>query len=311
MSLIEFMKSLSYWVKNPLKALGAIILRCNFLFPDGELYLKLLFRLYMGKKLILNPPQVFSEKLQWLKLYNRHSEYTRMVDKYAVKEYVAQKIGKQYIIPTLGVWNSVDEIDYNILPDQFVLKTTHGGGSGGVVVCKDKSKFDREMARKCLQRSMKTDIYKILREWPYKNVKKCIIAEQYMEDEGGVLNDYKFSCFNGYVNDVMVCIDRQKHDTKFYFFDRDWKLLPLNIRGKTAPANFTLPKPTCIDEMFEIASKLSEGLPYARIDLYAIRGKAYFGEITFYPQSGFDKNLLPETEKLYGNLIHLPDKKVE
>ncbi|WP_270488392.1 ATP-grasp fold amidoligase family protein [Butyricimonas synergistica] len=288
--------------------MNAFLVNLIRVIPD-KYYLSLLYFRYFKRILNWKSPRNFSEKLQWLKVYDRNPEYTKMVDKYAVKEYVERKIGKQYVIPTLGIWDSVDEIDYDILPNQFVLKTTHGGGGGGVVICKDKSKFNKEMARKRLLQSMNADIYKTLREWPYKNVKKRIIAEQYMEDDNGELNDYKFSCFNGYVNDVMVCIDRQLHDAKFYFFDRNWKLLPLNVRGKAASVDFTLPEPACIGEMFEIASKLSKGLPYVRVDLYAIKGKAYFGEITFYPQSGFDKNLLPEAEKFYGDLIHLPDKR--
>ena len=272
--------------------------------PDAT-YLKLLYRFRMGHRLDLKNPQTFTEKLQWLKLYNRKPEYTTMVDKYAVKQYVANIIGEEYIIPTLGVWDKFDDIDFSSLPDQFVLKTTHGGGGGGVVICKDKVTFDKATAKRKLESSMKSDIYKSLREWPYKNVKKRIIAEKFMTDSKGELNDYKFTCTNGRVHNVMICCDRGIGETKFYFFDNEWNLLRLNKRGKEAPDNFSLPKPQNLDNMFNIAQTLSMNLPYSRIDLYNIDGEIYFGEITFYPASGFDSNLLEETDVLFGNYITL------
>lgn len=272
--------------------------------PDAT-YLKLLYRFKMGKPLNLKTPKTFNEKLQWLKLYNRKPEYTKMVDKYAVKQYVANIIGEEYIIPTLGVWDKFDDIDFSSLPDQFVLKTTHGGGGGGVVICRDKQSFDKATAKRKLESSMKSDIYKSLREWPYKNVKKRIIAEKFMTDSKGELNDYKFTCTNGIVHNVMICCDRGFGETKFYFFDNKWNLLRLNKRGKEAPDNFSLPKPKNLENMFNIAQKLSMNLPYSRIDLYNIDGEIYFGEITFYPASGFDRNLLEETDILFGNYITL------
>jgi len=286
---------------------------CSFVMAHGKhipdrLYLQIVYRLQMKKWPNLSHPTLFSEKIQWLKLYNRKPEYTTMVDKYAVKEYVAKIIGEQYIIPTLGVWNTFDEIDFDSLPNQFVLKTTNGGGGHGVVICRDKMTFNKDEAKGKLEQSLQEDIYVCWREWPYKNIKPRIIAEKYMEDEYGSLNDYKFSCFDGRANDVMVCYDRGSGDTKFYFFDKNWNLLRLNIRGKNAPNGFTLPKPNCMDEMFCIAEKLSKGLPYARIDLYAVNNHPYFGEITFFPCSGVDVNLLPETEQLYGSMIKLPPR---
>ena len=166
--------------------------------PD-RIYLKWLYRLKMGKKLDLKNPKTWSEKLQWLKLYNRRAEYTMMVDKYAVKDYVAGIIGKEYIIQTIGVWDKIEDIEWGFLPDKFVLKTTYGGGSSGVVICKDKSAFDKNKAIVRLKKSMKQDIYRSLREWPYKNVPKRIIAEQYIEPSKHLndLPDYKFFCFNG------------------------------------------------------------------------------------------------------------------
>lgn len=274
-------------------------------FPD-KLYLRMLFRLEMGRKLDLNNPKTFSEKLQWLKLYNRKPEYTQMVDKYEAKKYVSNIIGEEYIIPTLGVWDRFEDINFDTLPNQFVLKTTHGGGNTGVVICKDKATLDLDSIKEKLNRSIKSDIYTRFREWPYKNVKKRIIAEELIATtEPGGLADYKFSCYNGVATDVMICMERDTGNTKFYFFDEDWQLLRYNKRGIAAPKDFTLPRPKNLDKMFEIAGVLSRGIPYLRVDLYNVDGKIYFGEMTFYPQSGLDKNLLPETELLFGSRIKI------
>lgn len=288
--------------------LASILMHLNFLFPD-KLYLSLLFRFKMGYWINWKNPKTFSEKLQWLKLYNRKPEYTTMVDKYAVKEYVAKIIGKEYIIPTLGTWEKPEDIDWENLPQKFVLKTTHGGGSSGVVVCKDKATFDKIDAIAKLNKSLNECIYKSLREWPYKDVQKRIIAEQFLSDESiynkNGITDYKFFCFNGYVDNVMVCIDRELKDTKFYFFDKDWTILPLNKRGLEVKPDFKLPKPKEINKMFEIAKELSKSIPFLRVDLYFIDNKIYFGETTFFPDSGFDSNLLQETEIKFSNLINL------
>lgn len=272
--------------------------------PD-RLYLRLMFRLKMGYWMDFDNPQTFNEKLQWLKLYNRRPEYTQMVDKYAVKEYVASIIGEQYIIPTLGVWDSVEDIDFDSLPNKFVLKTTHGGGGGGVIICQDKSNFDIGQCKTKLQQSLDSCIYRNLREWPYKDVPHRIIAEQYIENQNGQLNDYKFYCFNGVAKSVMICLDRDKGDTKFYFFSPDWELLRLNQRGVDAPENFTLPKPENIDKMFGIAERLCGTEPFLRVDLYNVNGQIFFGELTFYPASGLDGNYLETTEKLFGDYINL------
>ena len=270
--------------------------------PDAIL-LRILFRLRVGYGLDLKNPKKFNEKIQWLKLFNRNPLYTTLVDKYAVKQCIADKIGKQYIIPTLGVWNKFDEIDFDKLPDQFVLKCTHDSGS--YIICKDKTKFDVNHARKKLSSALKRNYYYAGREWPYKNVPPRIIAEKYIEDRNGAFVDYKFSCFNGNVDCVMVCLDRHINDVKFYFFDKNWNLKRLNVRGKNAPEGFTIPKPSCMDEMFELAAKLSKDIPFVRVDLFECDGKVYFGEMTFYPDSGFDANLLPETDDYFGSLIDL------
>lgn len=278
-----------------------VVRKLHFLFPD-KLYLQICFYLEMGKKLDLRNPKTMNEKLQWLKLYNRKPEYTTMVDKILVKDYVAKIIGEDYIVPLFGVWDTPEQIDFDVLPNQFVLKTNHSGGNTGVVIVKDKSKIDREAIKEKLKTSLKSDIYARYREWPYKNVQRKVFAEAYLGDD---LADYKFYCYNGYADAVMICVDRQIGDPKFYFFDKDWKLKRYNKRGKEAPENFTLPKPEGIDKMFELASILSRDIPYARVDFYNINGKIYFGEITFFPASGFDKNRLPESDALFGEMINI------
>lgn len=278
-----------------------VVRKLHFLFPD-KLYLQICFYLEMGKKLDLRNPKTMNEKLQWLKLYNRKPEYTTMVDKIMVKDYVGKIIGEDYIVPLLGVWDTPEQIDFDVLPNQFVLKTNHSGGNTGVVIVKDKSKIDRETIKEKLQISLKSDIYARYREWPYKNVERKVFAEAYLGDD---LADYKFYCYNGYADAVMICVDRQIGDPKFYFFDKEWNLKRYNKRGKEAPADFTLPKPDGVDKMFELASVLSKDIPYARVDFYNVNGQIYFGEITFFPASGFDKNRLPESDLLFGEMIRL------
>lgn len=306
------MQSVANYIHKPRLLAISVVENLHWLFREPD-YLKILYGLKMNKKLNLEHPRDYQEKLQWLKLYNHDPKYTRMVDKITAKEYAAEVIGDQYIIPTLGVWEHFDQIDFDKLPNQFVLKTNHSGGNTGVVVCTDKSKLNKVQAKKRLETSLKSSVYTKLREWPYKNVKPMIMAETFMSDDSefnkGGLSDYKFTCFNGTADNVMVCTDRASGETKFYFFDQSWNLMPLNVRGKNTDPSFKLPKPACMDEMFEIAGKLSEGIPFLRVDLYCINERPYFGETTFFPASGFDPNILPETEKYFGDKIILPNKK--
>ena len=278
------------------------------LFPDSW-FLRAYYFFEMGHELNLDNPVKFSEKLQWLKLHNRRPEYVKMADKVKVKEYVASLIGKKYVIPTIGVYNRFEDIDFDKLPDKFVLKCNHD--SGNVVVCKDRNSLDLDNARKLLTDALNTDYYLVGREWPYKKINRRILAEEFLpatnepfyNHQG--MTDFKFSCFNGCVNDVMVCLERESEETKFYFFDKDWNLLRYNVRGKNAPEGFTIPKPENFDTMVRIAEKLSKDIPYLRVDLYNLDGHIYFGEMTFFPHSGFDRNLLEETELLYGDLINI------
>lgn len=269
---------------------------------NDKLYLRFRYRMEMKKPLNLAHPATMNEKLQWLKLYNRKPLLTKLVDKVTVKEYIAEKIGSEYVVPTLAVWDKPEEIDFSALPGSFVIKTNHSGGNQGVAVVPDKSKADITAIRKKMAASLKEDIYLNLGEWPYKNVVKKIFAEQYL---GANPVDYKFYCFNGKADVVLVCIGRETGHTKFYFFNEKWELCRHNKAGKAAPEGFTVPKPEGMDRMFEIAAKLSEGFPFVRVDLYNVNGSIYFGELTFYPASGFDANRLPEADLYFGNLIDL------
>ena len=301
----KFLKAYNLLKKNKSAFFSIFLTKCNCLFPD-KLYLKLLFRLKMGKNLDLNQPKTYSEKLQWLKLYDRNPLYTSLVDKSLVKEYVSKIVGDEYIIPTLGVWNNFEQIDFCQLPNQFVLKCTHD--SGGLVICKDKSKFDIENARNIINKSLKFKYYKSYREWPYKNVVPRIIAETYMEDETGELKDYKFFCFDGKVKALFIASDRQKkgEDTKFDFFDREFNHLPFTNGHPNASV---LPqKPHMFEKMVNLAETLSKGFPHVRVDLYEVGEKIYFGELTFFHWSGFVPFNPEIWDYKFGEWLQLPIK---
>lgn len=270
--------------------------------PD-RLYLRMLFRAQMGYKLNLDNPQTFSERLQWLKLYNRKPEYTQMVDKYEAKKYVAGIIGEEYIIPTLGVWDSVDDIDFDALPNQFVLKTTHGGGNTGIVICRDKSTLDIPKAKAKLKKSLGKCIYRQFREWPYKNVKRRIIAETLIGD--GLMNDYKFFCFGG---DVKLCqvISGRESTMSIDFFDKEWRHQPFHEPKEYPFSTHEITKPKLYDKMWDIADRLCKEHHFIRVDLYEISGRIYFGELTFFPTSGMGGFDPKEWDYTLGQWIKLP-----
>lgn len=276
---------------------------------SDETYLKLRYNCIMGRKLNLDNPVTYNEKLQWLKLYDRKPEYTKMVDKYEAKKYVADMIGEEYIIPTLGVWDTVDDIDFDALPKQFVLKCTHD--SGGLVICKDKAELDIEETKNTLNHFLHRNFYSIHREWPYKNVKPRIIAEKYMEDESGYeLKDYKFFCFNGKVNAMFIATDRNAEtETCFDFFDCNFNHMSV-INGHPNTKK-EIKKPLGFEKMIELAEKLSSGIPQVRIDFYDINGNIYFGEITFFHWSGLKKFEPEKYDKIFGDWITLPNKTIQ
>lgn len=260
-----------------------------------------------GAKLDLKNPQRFNEKLQWLKLYDRNPLYTALVDKYAVKQWVEKRCGKEIIIPTLFVWDRVEDIEWDKLPNQFVLKTTHSGDSLGVVICKDKTCFDKQKAIKELSKSISKDYYKTGREWPYKNVKHRIIAEEYMEDSKyHELRDYKFFCFDGVVKALFIASGRQSDALTFDYFDENFKNLHIKQSHPNSEELFV--KPASFELMKDIASKLSSGLPHVRVDLYDVNGKVYFGEMTFYHYGGFVGFHPDKWDYMFGSWINLPIK---
>lgn len=273
------------------------------LLPD-RIALKVMFYFEIGYKLNLKKPKTFNEKLQWLKLYHREPIMTKMVDKYEAKKYVADIIGEQYIIPTYGVWDSFDQIDFDKLPNQFVLKTTHD--SGNVIICKDKSIFDKSNAREILSKSLQNDFYLQSREWPYKNVPRRIIAEKYMEDDFGELRDYKFFCFDGKVKALYIATDRfiKGEETKFDFFDANFNHLPFTNGHPNATQPIT--KPETFDKMKELSEVLSNEHSHLRVDLYEINGRIYFGELTFFHFSGLVPFNPIEWDNKFGEWINLP-----
>ena len=268
-------------------------------------FLKRMYRICMGRELDLDNPLTYTEKLQWLKLYDHRPEYTAMVDKYAVKQYVAEKIGAEYVIPLLGVWERAEDIDFDALPQQFVLKTTHDSGS--YVVCKDKSQLDIPAARKRMAKFLKRKYYGNNREWPYKNVKPRIIAEAYMEDSRyGELRDYKFFTFGGEPKVLYIAQGRGRGEpTVADFFDMDFNHLPFTIDHDMAPV--PPEKPECFEEMKRLAAVLSEGTPQLRVDFYEVDGRVYFGEMTFFHCSGMEGFQPEEWGRIFGDWVQLPE----
>lgn len=282
----------------------------TYLMSD-EIKIKLWYWLSFGKKLNLSNPQIYNDKLQWLKLYDRQPQYTMMVDKYAVKEWVKKTIGEKYVIPTIAYWNSPDEIEWNRLPERYVLKTTSGCGNSGVVVVKDGNAVAKDIKRQKmimakLRRSFRQDAYKMLAEWPYRDVPKRIIAEQYMEDQYGELRDYKFFCFDGEVKAMFIASGRALGQVCFDFYDRNFAYLDIEHGHPTT--NGLPTKPHAWEEMIAISEKLSVGIPHVRVDLYEINGHPYFGEMTFYHHGGYVPFKPKKWDKIFGDWITLPKK---
>lgn len=299
------MNSVLFLFNNPKRGVAWVWSKIGHVFGDAN-YLKVRFRLLMGKKLDLKNPRTFSEKIQWLKLYDRNPEYTKMVDKYAVKEYVSKIIGTEYIIPTFGVWDKPEDIDWGSLPNQFVLKTTHGGGSNGVVICKDKSLFNCQEAIEKLKRNMFSD-WRIEMEWPYKNVPRRIIAEEYITPANGVkdLPDFKWYCFNGVPKYCQVIQDRSSKET-IDFFDTEWKHQDfIGFNPQARNAIYEPKRPKNLNTQIKIAQLLSAKIPFARVDLYEVEDKVLFGEITFYPLSGMGTIKPCEYEYELGKMINI------
>lgn len=283
--------------------------RFGFLYARGlydkisdEEFIRKAFKAKMGKELDLEHPQTFNEKMQWLKLYDRKPIYTTMVDKYAVKKYVSDIIGEEYIIPVIGVWDIFDEIDFRALPNQFVLKCTHD--SGGLVIVRDKNNLDIAAVKKKIEKSLNSNYYRNAREWPYKNVKPQILAEKYMEDKTCKnLVVYKFFTFSGEVKIIQVIQNDKTQTESIDYFDNDWNLL--DLRQNFPNSKQHLPRPETLDQMLNLAKRLSKNLPFVRVDLYEINGKNYFSEYTFYSDGGFVKFYPEEWDKILGEYIKI------
>ena len=272
--------------------------------PDKP-YLQIFYYAEFGKFIDFKNPKTFNEKLNWLKLYYRRSDLITLVDKYEVKKYIADKIGEQYVIPTLGVWDKFEDINFNELPNQFVLKCTHD--SGGLVVCKDKSKLNLKEVKAKIEKSLTNNYYLWTREWPYKGVKPRIIAEKYMEDqETGELRDYKFFCFNGEPKLMFVASERGLKNTKFDFYDMQFH--HMNIVQHYPNSECSIEKPEHFEKMVMLAEKLSAGFPHVRVDFYEANGQVYFGEMTFYHFGAIVPFETEEWDKKIGDWLVLPDK---
>lgn len=277
--------------------------KMNLIRLSDKKFIEYRFLSEMGYKLNLKSPQTFNEKLQWLKLYDRNPEYTKMVNKYEVREYIKEKIGEEYLIPLIGVYDKFDDIDFDKLSNQFVIKCNHD--SGGLIICKDKNRLDIETARKKINRSLKTNYYYSGREWPYKNVKPKILIEKYMEDSNkSDLIDYKLFCFNGIPKIVLVCSERFSSSNMCEtWFDMNWKLIDMTESGHRVDS--TISKPKQLKKMVELSKKLSKNIPFIRVDWYEIGDKLYFGELTFYPASGFEKFEPKEWNKKIGDMLSI------
>ncbi len=275
------------------------------LIPDA-IFLKIKYRLRIGKKLNLSNPKTFNEKLQWLKINDSKPEYTSLVDKYKVREYIATNIGEKYLIPLLGVYSSYDEIDFNKLPNEFVLKPNHT--SGNIFICKDKIKVSHIELKKTIKKWLNRKYYWIHREWPYKNIKPKILCEKYMVDESGLeLKDYKFLCFNGLPKIIQVMSGRNNRNYNINHFDLKWKRLKIS-RKNHQESQIYFNKPMKLNEMVSICKILSKKIPFVRIDFYSINELIFIGEITFYPTSGFMDFTDEKDDYLLGSWIKLSKK---
>lgn len=291
-------------LKNPRLAIIYLLNQKIFRLIPDKLYIKIKYLLCIGKKLDLNNPQGLNEKMQWLKLYDRNPLYTNLVDKYKVREYIKNTIGEEYLIPLLGVYDGYDEIDFNSLPNEFVLKPNHT--SGDIYICHDKGQIDHRKLEKDIKRWLKRKYYWIHREWPYKNVKPRIVCEKYMVDhESGDMKDYKIECFNGKATGTYVCLLRESTEgLAIDYYDINWNFIPGGVDFRNS--GILLPKPKNFNKMIEIAEELSKDIPYVRIDLYEINGQVYFGELTFFPGAGFVPFKPDSFDYLLGSWLELP-----
>lgn len=298
-------KKIKKGIKKPSLLVFHSCVRLSKLIPSDQLYLKILYRASVGKKLDFAHPVTFTQKIQWLKLHNTSDLCTLLVDKYNVREWIKSKIGEEYLIPCYGIWNHFDNIDFTQIPNQFVLKTTHDSGS--VVICKNKENFDYKSAKKKLEKSLKRNYFWKGREYPYKNVPPRIIAEKYMENEDGTdIVDYKFFCFNGEPKVMFYASERfnaQNEPPKFDYYDMNLNHMPIQSCGHDNLNTLSyFPE---FEIMKQLAAELSKGFPHIRVDFYLIDGKIFFGEMTFHHDGGFVSFIPEEWDKTFGDMIDL------
>lgn len=296
----------SKYFKNPRLVLAKLLQYASSLFPDDKQYLSLLYRLKIGERLDWDNPQSYTAKLQWMKLYYRNPILSQFIDKYEVKAEVAKRIGAEHVIPTYGVWERAEDIDFEALPEKFVLKGTHDCRS--VVLCHDKASFDKDSALEKMDKALRRSNYPSMREWAYKAVKPRIIAEALLEDPSHPeeLTDYKFFCFNGQVKAIYVATGRNQGNTHADYLDRDFNHLPIFSEHPNAGASII--RPENYDEMVRIAETLSAGFPHVRLDLYSLGdGRIFFGEYTFYHGGGMNQFEPREWDYTFGSWFTLPN----
>jgi len=278
--------------------------RPSYFLPD-KIYIKRTYYRKTKQRINLKNPSLYNEKMQWIKLYDRQPFYSDLVDKYKVRNYVAQIIGEEYLIQNYGVWDTFDEIPFDKLPNEFVLKCTHDCGS--VVICKDKATFDFQKSRKFFKKQLAKNYYWKHREWLYKNIKPRILAEKLMVDESGVeLKDYKIYCFHGEPKVIGIYFGRFSGEKpKGNFYTPQWEFLNLKTGLKNDP-NLIIEKPEWLDKALLLARQLSKGKIHVRVDFYIVENKIYFGELTFYEDAGFIRFEPPEWNQIFGDWMKLP-----
>lgn len=273
----------------------------------NRIYIKHQFKKILGYSLNLKTPVTFNEKMQYLKLHDHRKKYVDLVDKYKVKNIVSKAIGKQYIIPTIGIWKNAKDINYDVLPKSFVLKCTHDSGS--VILCKNKSRLNKTETTKLLNNKLSNNYYYNYREWPYKKVKPMIIAEPYL---GNNLNDYKVQMINGAVDNIMICDGRySERGVRYYYFDKEWNYLPYCQYDDIDAKTFTYPKPSKMNEVLQLSEKLGKKFKQIRIDWYIIGDKIYFGEFTFFTNGGYDNTITYDADLELGKKLSLNEVKNE
>lgn len=293
-------------IKSPRAIIGYFLKRNALHWSNDQKYLAMRWWAEMGYCMDWNNPKTYNEKLQWLKVHDHNPLYTTLVDKVKVKEYISKIIGEEHIIPTIGVWDNANDIDFEKLPKSFVLKCNHNSG-GGMCICKDKSKIDQEKIRDGLARGLKSNYYIVSREWPYKDVPPRILAEKYMSNgDGRALNDYKVMCFDGVVKLIELHQNRFTSQHTQDFYDREWRKTSITQGSSFFDSSEKdTPRPECFDQMIEYSEMLTKGMPHCRVDWYVINGTLYFGEMTFYDGSGFEKFDSEEDDALIGSWINL------